>query len=747
MSLATKFYLWCADSPETSSCTLSIHPGGVLPEGAPARPVSGPLPLGYAEALKRHLEAVQQRALGCPPPRWESGFLAGIGRFMKLAGRLGRAGFPRPGGQGERAIKFLRKEAERWLWDQAPHVAQASQAPHAFDAPDVFHVEPGLEARREEGALTRGVPSVPVAPWTSECASAACGVDQAGWTGGRASAVQKRPNLLVAAALEVSEHALEVLSGRRLFPHEIASALAERGVSFYGSIDALLDPWVHQGKVRRLAGVGVASAGPAGTPEWRCRRCLSPRVSYYPCQRCGLELCPQCDDCRSLGASSACTPLYERPLASKKASSVTLASALSPGEIEGEALREVRVELPFALSPFQERVSRELAESAEDALIWAACGAGKTEVTLEAICRTVRRGGLVLFALPRRDVVDQLGQRLNQALVGVETATLRGGTPHRYQESPVIVATVHQALRFCERFDLVIVDEVDAFPLNREVWLLEGLERAKRPGGRMVLMTATPPERLLRRLGKSLRCFTLPGRPHGHPLPLPEVVLVKGLEREALRRLALVDEPGRAGKAKSVQAFPMKRELPWWPCLDQLLQESLKACRRVLVFVPTVRLAGVLAGLLVESGRYALWRRKADGDGGRDRRERGAVAAVHAGDPEREEKVAAFARGEVSLLVSTSILERGITLPRLDVVVFAADDERVFDAAALVQMAGRAGRSPEDPRGRVVFLAGRATPAIHEAIATIQRFNELAQSEQESPHLWSQDSVLHYQKI
>src|SRR5690606_39070982 len=270
---------------------------------------------------------------------------------------------------------------------------------------------------------------------------------------------------------------------------------------------------------------------------------------------------------------------------------------------------------------------------------------------------------------------------------------------------------------------------------------------AKRPGGRMVLMTATPPERLLRRLGKSLRCFTLPGRPHGHPLPVPEIVLVQGLEPKTLRRLALEDEPRRMGQANDAQEFLRKRELSWWPRLDQLLRESLKAGRRVLLFAPTVRLAGTLARLFSELGPYKLWRRKPDGGRGQDPSERGTVAAVYAGDPERVEKVAAFARGDVNLLVSTSILERGVTLPRLDVVVFAADDERVFDAAALVQMAGRAGRSPEDPRGRVVFLAGRATPAIHEAIATIQRFNELAQSEQESPHLWSQDSVLHYQKI
>ena len=142
--------------------------------------------------------------------------------------------------------------------------------------------------------------------------------------------------------------------------------------------------------------------------------------------------------------------------------------------------------------------------------------------------------GVVLFAVPRRDVADQLGRRLQSALAGVETVTLRGGTPHAYDDARVVVSTVHQTIRFCERFDLIIVDEVDAFPLNCEVWLLGVVgSAAKRPGGRFVLMTATPPKRLLQRIGKGgLHCLTLPGRPHGRPLPVPEIVLEPSLEGE-----------------------------------------------------------------------------------------------------------------------------------------------------------------------------------------------------------------------
>ena len=61
-------------------------------------------------------------------------------------------------------------------------------------------------------------------------------------------------------------------------------------------------------------------------------------VGFYPCHRCGLDACPQCDDCRLLGTSSACSVLYE----------ASLESGPSATEAPG-----VRVESPFTLSPFQ----------------------------------------------------------------------------------------------------------------------------------------------------------------------------------------------------------------------------------------------------------------------------------------------------------------------------------------------------------------------------------------------------------
>src|SRR5690606_28203510 len=131
----------------------------------------------------------------------------------------------------------------------------------------------------------------------------------------------------------------------------------------------------------------------------------------------------------------------------------------------------------FELSPRQAELSAALRRSTGDALVWAACGAGKTEVTYGAILDALRSGGRALFSVPRRDVVQQLGERLQSAFRGVDVVALHGGTPLKYARSELVVATAHQAVRFRGCFDLLVVDEVDAFPLSREPWLMRALER------------------------------------------------------------------------------------------------------------------------------------------------------------------------------------------------------------------------------------------------------------------------------
>jgi late competence protein required for DNA uptake (superfamily II DNA/RNA helicase) len=101
------------------------------------------------------------------------------------------------------------------------------------------------------------------------------------------------------------------------------------------------------------------------------------------------------------------------------------------------------------------------------------------------------------------------------------------------------------------------------------------------------------------------------------------------------------------------------------------------------------------------------------------------VEGTSSRDAARGETVARFRNRDVRVLVTTTILERGVTVPRSDVFILDADAP-LFDEAALVQMAGRAGRSADDPRGRVFFVSRAWTRAQRRAVRHIRRMNREA---------------------
>ncbi|WP_341869784.1 helicase-related protein [Paenibacillus protaetiae] len=103
------------------------------------------------------------------------------------------------------------------------------------------------------------------------------------------------------------------------------------------------------------------------------------------------------------------------------------------------------------------------------------------------------------------------------------------------------------------------------------------------------------------------------------------------------------------------------------------------------------------------------------------------IAAVHSQDPDRADKVQQFRRRELRILVTTTILERGVTVPQSDVFILDADG-RLFDSSSLVQMAGRAGRSGDDPKGFVYFCALERSRSQLGAVKQIRSMNKTARS-------------------
>lgn len=96
---------------------------------------------------------------------------------------------------------------------------------------------------------------------------------------------------------------------------------------------------------------------------------------------------------------------------------------------------------------------------------------------------------------------------------------------------------------------------------------------------------------------------------------------------------------------------------------------------------------------------------------------------VHSADELRKEKVEWLRKGKIKLLLTTTILERGVTFTDVQVAVFGSEG-RIFTEAALVQISGRAGRKISHPTGDVCFFHYGKTIEMKQAISHIQKMNQ-----------------------
>ena len=401
--------------------------------------------------------------------------------------------------------------------------------------------------------------------------------------------------------------------------------------------------------------------------ELRCNRCNSTDVAERFCLECGRVNCPVCLSCEALGAIRGCTCLWY--IADQKQVERILSIKLE---------KPPKLTLKYSLTPAQQHASQRLIDfldsEQQQIQVWAACGAGKTEVTFGAIQRILTRGEQVLFAIPRRDIVQELAERLRQAFPDTTIAAHYGGQPWR-QPGQLVIATTHQALRFYHRFGLVVLDEVDAFPYDGSEELRFAVERARKPDGKLIEMTATP-----KKLSKNL--ITIPARHHGYPLPEPRLYKLKLPPLAALGQTSLPSE---------VAAIIQRNSAPW------------------LVFAPTVASVQQIAQLL----SIMLDR---------------SVCGSWAADPLRDQKRHEFISGNYQVLVATSIMERGITISNVQVMVLYAD-HHVFDVNSLVQMAGRVGRKAEHPEGEVWFIAEKISEPMKLAQERIRYLNQQAHAQ------------------
>ncbi|WP_106496661.1 DEAD/DEAH box helicase [Lentibacillus sp. Marseille-P4043] len=411
--------------------------------------------------------------------------------------------------------------------------------------------------------------------------------------------------------------------------------------------------------------------------QQQCNRCGNKQASLFakiPCQSCH-KVHLYCRKCIEMGRVMECEYLYQWT-----GPHPDWSTHKDPCFWDGE--------LTDHQQSAADRIVTAIGNKESELLVWAVCGAGKTEMLFQGITKSLQLGQRICLATPRADVVRELLPRIKQAFPHVSIQGLYGGSEEKVANAQFILATTHQLLRFKHAFDVLIIDEIDAFPFHADASLPFAASRAKRTKGTMIYLTATP--RKIQRMQierKKLPHVFVPIRFHGHPLPIPTLKMCLNLKKNL------------------ANTTPPKTFLKW-------MKNRINPKRQLLVFVPTIKLAERLKTDLTRRLLATKVLKKATD-----------ITFVHASDPDREKKVQLFREKQIFVLVTTTILERGVTFPSVDVVVFDAGHV-VFDEAALVQIAGRAGRSPDDPTGEILFLHDGKTEAMVQAVRSIRNMNK-----------------------
>ncbi|HEY8365398.1 MAG TPA: helicase-related protein [Haloplasmataceae bacterium] len=394
----------------------------------------------------------------------------------------------------------------------------------------------------------------------------------------------------------------------------------------------------------------------------------------YFCHRCGNkyqkaffkdQLGVYCQRCLIFGKSSTYHKIYRK-------------------NRECHFIGEYGLKKVINLSDIQKIASKKCVEAfnnGKNLLIYAVCGAGKTEIVYEVILEALNKGKTVCFATPRKDVVLELVPRFKRDFYQVEIVSLYGESNEKGKVGNLYVSTTHQLINFYQYFDLVILDEVDAFPYYNNKMLEGFVYKAKKLEAPIIFLTATPSKQLKYMMNhKLIDYYIIPARFHKYPIPVPYVSLTHNTKKKIMM-----------GKCpKKIYRWLYKRE------------------RQTFIFVPSIELGQKLEEIL---GKLFYCK------------------FVYAEMPNRKTLINQFREKKIQFLITTTILERGVTVSNVDVCIINTDDE-IFDERAIVQISGRAGRDVRYPVGDVYLFADYYTRSIKGAIKTIKQMNKLTKKRQ-----------------
>jgi competence protein ComFA len=293
----------------------------------------------------------------------------------------------------------------------------------------------------------------------------------------------------------------------------------------------------------------------------------------------------------------------------------------------------------------------------KDCTLNAVTGAGKTEIMYPLIKYCIDAKLKIAITIPRKDVVIELSNRIKKDFPFAKVVSVYGGCSDELFGN-IIVLTTHQLYRYKEYFDVIVIDEIDAFPFYKNDLLKHFLYRSLK--GNVVYMSATIPKPYLKKCDS---VYFLNKRYHGEKLDVAKIS---------------------------------------YKCNFKSLNKHIYKHKTgiLIIYFPTIKIQMKFHKKL-KVDHYLINSKISD----------------------RKEVLNEIHSKEYAIILSTLVLERGVTFKNTHVIVFNADHE-LFNYSNLVQISGRVGRHYLYPHGKIIFLVKRKNRQIRKAIRFIKECNE-----------------------
>lgn len=349
----------------------------------------------------------------------------------------------------------------------------------------------------------------------------------------------------------------------------------------------------------------------------------------------------------------------------------------------GELTERFLTSLPYRPTAAQERVIGEIRldmakKVPMSRLLQGDVGAGKTIVAAAAMLYAVEAGYQAVLMAPTQVLAEQHFENFRHWLSALDVRiALQTGTRQEvshlelYGDSQILIGT-HALLYDPDQFrslGLVVIDEQHKFGVLQRTKLLE-----RRPVPDLLVMTATPIPRTL--------AMTVYGD-----------LEISILDEKPANRRPIVTRVRPSAKIPEAASF---------------IRERVDAGRQAYIIYPVIEESDTLS-LKAAKTEYSKWEK--------------LLAPIRCGllhgrlTPDEKERVMeGFRKGQIGVLVSTTVIEVGVDVPNATVMLI--ENSERFGLAQLHQLRGRIGRSQH--QSYCILLTDREDPDALDKLAILE---------------------------